>query len=924
MTVSPGLEDLDWGRFRGIPVSPLVATVGPRATSKNTVPSLRAACRSAFVALVAAVLGPRAAAQDTVALVSSAPAKRATAVRVPRGAIQLDGRLDDAAWAGAQPFSDFVQKEPNEGAQPTERTEVAIVYDDDALYVSLRAFSNDPSKIQAPLSRRDNTTQAEHIWISLDTYHDKRTAYSFGVTASGVRMDFYHPSDNEYDFDTRFDPVWEARAVIDSVGWTGELRIPFSQLRFTARDEQVWGLNVDRWVPARREDIFWIPTPKNEVGWSSRMGELVGIRGIAPSMRLELLPYVASDARLTPDTLPDSIPANPFDDHYNVAARAGLDVKMGVGPNLTLDATFNPDFGQVEADPAIVNLSAFEVFFDERRPFFTEGSELLESNLFYSRRIGARPRGSAGGDYVDYPAASTIIGAGKLTGRLPSGLSLAALAAVTGREHAASYDTASGTTTKTVVAPVTGYGAVRALQEFGRDHSTIGAMFSFARRDLDAGSPLASLLTDQALNGRVDWNLRFARGAYELSGYFGVTHVSGDSTAILGIQRSPVHYFQRPDADHVEVDSSLTSLTGYYARLEFEKNSGKHWLYSAEVFRESPGFEPNDIGRLGNADGQGTFAGLTYRETRPGPVFYRYEFFSGLFSEWNFEGDRQYSEVFGDAVFTWKNYWQTVISASNGFPDQDQYATRGGPSMGQKHQWAVAVSQSNSFGAKNRWNARVFYGRAPLGGETMRLSGGVTLTPSSRWQISVTPNYLRDITAQQYVATLDSGPAATYDGRYVFGTVDQSTFSLQLRLNYTFTPDLTLEYYGEPFAASGKYYSFGHLAQPRTTSLTRYSTDTTQTPSIGQDASGNYIIHDVNGYRRDIGNPDFNVLSFRTNMVLRWEWRRGSTLYLVWQQNRGSDDHRGEHVGFGDVWDSRRAPGENFLAIKISYWIPAN
>jgi hypothetical protein len=365
---------------------------------------------------------------------AGARAKRADAVRLGRAAIRVDGRLDDEAWQSARWITDFVQKEPNEGAEPTERTAVAFIYDDAALYVAARMYSNDPSQIQAPLTRHDVGTQSEHLWISLDTYRDRRTAYSFGITAAGTRMDWYHPRDHEYDIDGRFDPVWEGKATIDSLGWTAEMRIPFSQLRFTARDAQVWGLIIDRWVPSRNEDIFWIPVPKNETAWSSRMGELHGIAGIAPARRIERgLRRLECDPHLDPS-------ADPFDDGVNVEARAGADLKVGLGSNLTLDATINPDFGQVEADPAVVNLSAFEVFFDERRPFFTEGSELLASNLFYSRRIGAAPRGPGpDGDFVDYPSASTILGAAKVTGRLPSGLSVAALGAVTAAEHARTW-----------------------------------------------------------------------------------------------------------------------------------------------------------------------------------------------------------------------------------------------------------------------------------------------------------------------------------------------------------------------------------------------------------------------------------------------------------------------------------------------------
>ncbi|MBI2073593.1 MAG: carbohydrate binding family 9 domain-containing protein [Gemmatimonadetes bacterium] len=368
--------------------------------------------------------------------------KEAMAVRAATAPV-VDGRLDDAIWQTARFFSDFVQKQPQEGAAPTERTEIAFVYDDDALYVGARMHVADPSTIQSFVTRRDNGSQSQHVWISLDTFLDGRTAYSFGVTASGVRLDWYHASDNEHDINDDWDPVWEARARVDSLGWTAEMRIPFSQLRFNDRPVQTWGLNVDRWIPEKNEDDFWIPVPTSVRAWSSYMGRLNGIEGIRPRRRLELLPYPTG--AVTVRDAPD--PSNPFEGAASSTARLGGDLKMGLGPNFTLDATVNPDFGQVEADPAVVNLSAFEVFFDERRPFFTEGSQLLSEGgaggFFYSRRVGASPPGDPGGDYARVPNTSTILGAAKLTGRTGPGLSVAALGAVTAREHARTYDLAS-------------------------------------------------------------------------------------------------------------------------------------------------------------------------------------------------------------------------------------------------------------------------------------------------------------------------------------------------------------------------------------------------------------------------------------------------------------------------------------------------
>jgi hypothetical protein len=497
---------------------------------------------------------------------------------------------------------------------------------------------------------------------------------------------------------------------------------------------------------------------------------------------------------------------------------------------------------------------------------------------------------------------------------------------VTGREHARAFRLDSGTTTSAEVAPVTAFGAVRGLQEFGRHASTVGATLTWVRRDLDAASGLDSTYAREAFAGRADWNLRFARGTYVLGGNVGFSHVAGepgDSFAIARIQRSAVHYFQRPDADHVAYDPTRRSLAGHNANLFFQKTGGGHWRYEVSAFAESPGFDPNDAGRLGNADGRGAFGSVAYRETRPGQRFYNYEVALSSGGEWNYGGDRQFAYTQVDARQTWRNYWVSSFTFWVDHPSQNHAQTRGGPSMGMPRSAVVIAQLQNHFGARTRWNARVYYGWDALGGETYRLSGGVALHPSSRLQVSVNPNYLRSIDPRQYVATLDSGPAAAYGGRYLFSVIDQSTLLVQLRASLAITPDLSFELYAEPFAASGHYHSFGHLAAARGTDLVAYGTDSTVTPSIAPDSSGGtLVVRDAGGYRREIPNPDFNVLSFRSNLVLRWEWRAGSTLYLVWQADRGAEDGRGERVRLGDWWDAFRAPGRNVLALKVSYWIP--
>jgi len=837
--------------------------------------------------------------------------------------VSIDGVLDESAWDGAVFVTDFIQKDPEEGQPSTLRTEVAFLYDGGSLYVGARMYTPNPAEIRAQVTRRDNPGNSDRLLVSLDSYYDKRTAYTFGVTASGVRIDYFHGSDSERSRDYSFDPVWEAQAHIDSTGWTAEMRIPFSQLRFNPADVQVWGLNINRFIPARNEDAYWIYIPKQETGWSSRMADLNGISGITPSRRVEVLPYATSNATV----LADRDLNDPFDDGRNIETRVGGDFKMGLGPGLTLDATVNPDFGQVDADPAVVNLSAFEVFFPERRPFFTEGARLLQGRgpaFYYSRRIGETPRGAAAGAYVDRPGASTILGAAKVSGRLASGTSVGTLVALTNRAYAQTVDTI-GLRGSQEVAPLTGFAIGRVQQEFGRSVSTVGVTLTGVKRDLDPLSPLSAIYNDAAVGAGVDWNLRFAGGTYELSGAAGFSYIKGSKEAILAQQLSSRRFYQRPDADYVTLDSTRTSLTGYNGFLEFEKQGGRHWLYDVGVLFESPGFEINDAGRLGATDDIDAFAGVEYRETTPGRLFRNYELQTRIRTGWNFGGVQQYRRVSLEAEAEFNNFWRGFIGGSLAPDAQSDVLTRGGPLMKRTNDWSVNAGLFSNRAANTSWRAFANYLGDDIGGSFFSLSAGISLRPGPQLEFSIDPRYSRSIDTRQYVTTRDgTRPEVCVNcaGRYIFGTIDQTTISAQFRLNYSFTPDMTLEFYAEPFASSGQYVDFGELQAARTNDLRIYGDPGTGT-IINQDSTGTYnVIDGVDPGTFQFEDPNFNFLSFRSNVVLRWEWRPGSTLFLVWQQNNSNSDDPNARANLGSLFESFAGIGDNFFAIKISYWIP--
>lgn len=863
---------------------------------------------------------------------SPAPPKQALAVSIDSDLISVDGRLDDAAWREAHFFADFKQKEPEQGADPTERTEIAFVYDGGALYIGARMLHQDPSNIAEMMTRRDEMGNVETLAVSLDTYLDRRTSYSFAVTAAGVRIDWYNPSDTEHRRDFTYNPVWEARVQKDSLGWTAEMRIPFSQLRFN--DTGQWGINVNRWIPTKDEDLYWVSIPRDEAGWASRFGNLTGIEDVESSSRKEFMPYVATDTRVSSRELVNE--DDPFGGRTEFDGRIGADFKMGLGSSLTLDATVNPDFGQVEADPAVVNLSAFEVTFDERRPFFVEGAQMLGGGghdggrvgpqYYYSRRIGAAPHGWPAADFVDRPDATTILAATKVTGRNSNGLSIGVLGALTSAEHARTYHSDLDRFEDVSVEPMAGWGVVRLQQEVGNAGSTVGMTATGVTRQFDGiTDPLRFEMNEQAFTGGGDFLLKLNGNRYEVSGHVGLSYVAGDSSAISNVQLASAHYFQRPDQDHVTYDPSRTSLFGTSARIQARKIQGEHWLWNVGVWGDSPNFELNDVGVIRQADDIATWGNLTYRETEPGRVFRNYALTLNAQNGFNFGGVHKQAQFNLFANSQLWNYWRTNLRFSYSAPVQNDRLTRGGPLMGQPAWGSINARLANNFTSKTTWDASFMWGNLNQGNDWF-LDFGLGFEPSDRFTFRVAPGVSWMTNRRQYYTTLDRDTDRTYGQRYVFSTVDQKTVSMQFRANYAFTPDLNLELYAEPFASSGRFTRFGELPKARSFDLRMYGTDGTTIEEIveeGEDGSSSRVYEVTDGAETFyLDDFDFNTISFRSNLVMRWELRPGSTLFVVWQRNLSDHANIGDPVNVSDMFRSLGAAGQNILAIKLSYWLP--
>ncbi len=519
------------------------------------------------------------------------------------GTIELDGHLSEAAWASAMPVSGFSQRDPHEGAPATERTEVRILYDDNALYVGARMYDASPDSVLAQLARRDRITSSDRFLLFLDCYHDHRTGFYFGINAAGTLYDGTLYND-DWDSDT-WDGVWEGKAARDSLGWSAELRIPYSQLRFQRQREHRWGINFKREIARRNEQDYLVRTPSNGSGFVSRFAELVGIDAVSPPRRLEVLPYATSKAEYMGHEA-----ADPFNDGSHLGAEIGGDFKVGIGSNLTLDGTVNPDFGQVEVDPAVVNLSDVETFFEERRPFFVEGANIFEygyggandfwgfnwagPDFLYSRRIGRTPQAELP-DSVDYssvPSGTNIIGAAKLSGKL-RGWNIGALNAVTSREHG-NFSLGPRQWSQEVE-PLTYYGVYRAQRELAGGRHGIGFISTLTARSFDEPR-LKDELSSSAQGFGIDgWTTIDHDRKWVVSGWAGLSRVSGNPVRLQSLQESSVHYFQRPDADYLGVDSTRTALSGYAGRISLNKQKG-NWMFNSAVGLVSPGFEVNDLG----------------------------------------------------------------------------------------------------------------------------------------------------------------------------------------------------------------------------------------------------------------------------------------------------------------------------------------
>jgi hypothetical protein len=850
------------------------------------------------------------------------PPVRAVRLEAP---VTVDGILSEPVWSAAPAVTEFFQRDPNEGAPASQKSSVRIAYDDDALYVGADLRDTAPDSIVARVSRRDNTTNEDYFAIAIDSYHDRRGAYYFGLSAGGTLMDgtFYN---DDWSDDT-WDGVWEGRVRRDAGGWTAEMRIPFSQLRFRKEEKNVWGVDLLRTVSRRNEEEYLVFTPKNSSGFVSRFPDLVGIERIKPSRHIEALPYTRVKAAYTH---PDK--SDPFDDGSTYSPVAGADFKIGLSNNVTLDLTANPDFGQVEVDPAVVNLSDVETYFEEKRPFFIEGASIFNfgqggatnywgfnwsnPSFFYSRRIGRAPQGSMPDyDYADTPEGVHILGAAKVTGKLGGKWNIGGIQALTRRESADL--STGGLRSRSEVEPLATYGIYRAQREIRNGRQGIGLLSTLSARRFDDVRLKADFNSHTETFGLDGWSFLDTSKTWVFAGWLGGSRVAGSRERITELQRNSQHYFQRPDVDHVRVDSSATEMTGYAGRFYLNKQRGNVIVNSAIGF-VSPGFEMNDLGFMSRADVVNGHVGGGYLWTKPGKVFRFADVIGAAFQSSDFGGNVFSRGVFLLSELQFANYWRSNVHYCYNPRTLNKYRTRGGPLTvnhdGSEYELYVGSDDRKPVVA---WIDAYGYFCTPVDWNE-GFEASLQWKPAKSVKLSVGPGLTRVREYTQWVGAFDDPSALrTYGKRYVFGEMRQTELSANIRLDWTFTPRMSFQLYAQPLSSHGDYGRYKELRKAGSYSFDEYPADRIL------HADGEYEIDpDGAGPASSFGfdNPDFNFKSLRGNAVLRWEYRPGSTLYLVWTQNRW-DDRYEEPYSFRESMNQLAdAKADNILMVKATYW----
>jgi hypothetical protein len=853
------------------------------------------------------------------ALLNKTPKRIYTTMKLVKTPV-IDGKISEDAWDVVDWSTDFVEKEPNEGVAPTFQTKFKVMYDAKYLYIALRALDDKPALIEQRLSRRDGFA-GDRINVVIDSYHDKRTAFVFTTTAAGVKGEEIATGNGD-DFDASWNPVWYTAANVDAKGWTAEMKIPFSQLRFGNAKEQIWGFNINRTLFRKNERSLWQRIPNAQAGFISEAGELHGLVNLKSQKQLEIQPFTV----LQYDSYPKE-GDNPYKDGSDFKVNAGLDAKIGITNDLTLDLTINPDFGQVEADPGTIALDGFQIFFAEQRPFFVENKNIFDfefangrDNLFYSRRIGRNPHRNpnlTNGEFADVPQNSTILGAAKFSGKTKNGWSIGVLESVTSNEFAEIKQT-DGNTREEIVEPLTNYFVARAQKDFNERNSYIGGIFTATNRNLEGNF---SELHKAAYTGGIDFRHTWRERDFYVEGNTIMSYVMGSAKAIEDTQRSITRLFQRIDADHVNVDAKRTSLTGTGGKINIGKQGGGNWRYNGGLVWRSPELELNDVGFLRQTDEVIQSAEINYLWQVPTKTYRDIRVSLEQSSSFDFQGNQNNVEYKLRARINWINNWGTSMGIGHNPISYENAYLRGGP------RWRFANKDFVYFYLNSNSTKKFSFTLGYVNQKTeedvnnsIKYVFRLNYQPFDAFSMSLSTELEKTVDKTQYITTTNFDA----EKRYILGQINNQNWSTTLRLNYSLNPNFSVQFYGQPFISRGRYSDFNFVNKPTASSFNeRVNVYNKDQISFGLDASGNAAflvdenVDNITDYSFE--KPDFSFVQLQTNLVARWEYIPGSELFFVWA--RGSNGLQNFNNSLTDnvrtqVFD---IPANDTFLIKATY-----
>ena len=827
----------------------------------------------------------------------------------------IDGAILEKAWNVVEWSSNFTERQPDEGTPPTYQTKFKVIYDSKYLYIAIRAFDDEPNLIERRLSRRDSF-EGDRVNVVIDSYFDKRTAFVFTTTAAGVKGEEI-VSQNGDIWDDSWNPIWYTNAKIDDKGYTVEMKIPLSQLRFGKAKEQIWGFNINRTIFRLQERSLWQRIPINQAGFISEAGELHGLKDLKSQKQLEIQPFVVAQY----DTY-QAEAGNPFRDGNDFIVNAGLDAKIGITNDLTLDLTVNPDFGQVEADPGAIALDGFQIFFREQRPFFVENSNIFDyefangsDNLFYSRRIGRNPHRSADleeGEFANEPANSRILGAAKFSGKTRDGWSIGILESVTGNEFAEIREV-DGNSREEIVEPLTNFFITRVQKDFNERNSFIGGIITATNRNLNGNF---NELHSDAYTGGIDFQHNWKNREYYIDGNIISSKVIGSTEAIEKTQRSITRLFQRPGASHVAVDEDRTSLTGTGGRFEFGKNGGDKWRYNTGVIWRSPELELNDVGFLRSTDEVLQYVNVDYLWLIPNDTYRNMSVNFEELTEYDFEGNLNRLRFELAHNINWIKNEDTRVGFGANFSRFDNFFLRGGPRWRRANSRYAFVSFSSDNGKKFAYNFR--YVNVHSDEDVFsrnRFNLGFSYQPFDFFNISLENELELTKDRSQYVTTTANGA----DNRYILGTIRNDELTTTLRFTYSINPDLSIQFYGQPFISRGRFSDFKFVniaaAAKFTDRINIYETN-----QILEQGDSFLIDENRDGNTNySFSNPDFSFVQLQTNLVARWEYIPGSELFFVWARGGSTFSDPQNSLGRGLTDKVFTGEVEDTFLIKATY-----